>query len=92
MYQRQGDNIITWCEAPPLIGEANNGVAAACGAAGVDLALSFQVRSLYIAPLSQGHGAFGGLAAGERGAGGRICHGCSCCSGVLVMDVVLQVC
>lgn len=44
VYQRQGDNIITWCEAPPLIGAANNGVAAARGAAGVDLALSFQVR------------------------------------------------
>lgn len=43
VYQRQGDNIITWCEAPPLIGAANGGSAAG-GAAGVDLALSFQVR------------------------------------------------
>lgn len=40
MYQRQGDNIITWCEAPPLIGAANG---AGAGGGGVDLALSFQV-------------------------------------------------
>lgn len=43
MYQRQGDNIITWCEAPPLIGAANGTGASAAGG-GVDLALSFQVQ------------------------------------------------
>lgn len=42
-YQRQGDNIITWCEAPPLTG-AVNGSGAGGGSAGVDLALSFQVK------------------------------------------------
>lgn len=56
VYQRQGDNIITWCEAPPLIGEANNGVAAACGAAGVDLALSFQVRGVDVVPGQEASG------------------------------------
>ena len=43
VYQRQGENIITWCEAPPLIGAAN-GAGAGAGGTGVDLALSFQVR------------------------------------------------
>jgi len=43
-YQRQGDNIITWCEPNFFLfspnGNDNNG-----GAAGVDLALSFQDNS-----------------------------------------------
>ncbi|CAM9219297.1 unnamed protein product [Ascophyllum nodosum] len=38
VYQRQGDNIITWCEAPPLTGSPNG----AGSGGGVDLALSFQ--------------------------------------------------
>ena len=40
VYQRQGDNIITWCEAPPLTGSPNG----AGSGGGVDLALSFQVK------------------------------------------------
>ena len=43
VYQRQGENIITWVEAPPLIGAAN-GAGAGAGGTGVDLALSFQVH------------------------------------------------
>ncbi|CAM9804549.1 unnamed protein product, partial [Discosporangium mesarthrocarpum] len=39
VYQRQGDNIITWCE-PPAPGAP--GSATGQGAGGVDLALSFQ--------------------------------------------------
>lgn len=53
VYQRQGDNIITWCEAPPLAGASHGGV----GNVGVDLALSFQVSDT----VKSGHGTETGL-------------------------------
>ncbi|CAM9426576.1 unnamed protein product [Pylaiella littoralis] len=71
VYQRQGDNIITWCEAPPLIGAANGG-GAANGATGVDLALSFQENMGCLEiwdQISEAQGRFGNEYGRTRGGG-----------------------